>query len=63
MAITDAAAAGWCYEQALFSVCREHQPSVIFMDEIDALMSARKDGEHEASRRLKTEFMTQVTEW
>jgi SpoVK/Ycf46/Vps4 family AAA+-type ATPase len=30
------------------------------MDEIDALMGSRKEGEHEASRRLKTEFMTQL---
>jgi len=46
--------------KALFEMAREKQPSVLFFDEIDALMSARKDNEHEASRRLKTEFMTQV---
>jgi len=43
--------------KTLFEVGRREQPTVIFFDEIDALMGARKDGEHEASRRLKTEFM------
>lgn len=46
--------------KGVFQVARAKQPSVIFFDEIDALMSARKDSEHEASRRIKTEFMTQV---
>jgi SpoVK/Ycf46/Vps4 family AAA+-type ATPase len=46
--------------KALFEVSRKKQPSVIFFDEIDALMSVRKENEHEASRRLKTEFMTQL---
>ena len=47
--------------KALFEVARQRQPAVIFFDEIDALMGTRKDNEHEASRRLKTEFMTQVS--
>lgn len=46
--------------RALFDAARARQPAVIFFDEIDALMSTRKDGEHEASRRVKTEFMTQL---
>eukprot|EP01039_Chlorochromonas_danica_P006785 gene6785-7496_t len=46
--------------RAVFETARSRQPAVIFFDEIDALMSTRKENEHEASRRLKTEFMTQL---
>lgn len=47
--------------RTLFQVARAAAPSIIFVDEMDALLSNRKsDGEHEASRRFKTEFMTQV---
>lgn len=46
--------------KALFTVARMEQPAVIFFDEIDSLMSSRKENEHEASRRVKTEFMTQI---
>ena len=46
--------------RTLFKVAADVAPSLIFMDEMDALLSSRNDTEHEASRRFKTEFMVQM---
>lgn len=43
--------------KALFAVAREMQPSIIFLDEVDALLSRRGESEHDAMRRIKNEFL------
>jgi len=46
--------------RTLFAVASYREPSVVFIDEIDSLLTQRKADENEASRRIKTEFLVQI---
>jgi SpoVK/Ycf46/Vps4 family AAA+-type ATPase len=46
--------------RTLFALASFYQPSVVFIDEIDSILTARSENECEASRRLKTEFLIQL---
>lgn len=41
--------------RAVFSLARKMQPSIVFIDEIDAVLGTRRSGEHEASGMVKAE--------
>lgn len=44
----------------VFTVARENAPTVMFFDEIDALMGERSDSDHEVSQRVKNEMLDQI---
>uniref|UniRef100_A0A672UB22 Katanin p60 ATPase-containing subunit A-like 2 n=1 Tax=Strigops habroptila TaxID=2489341 RepID=A0A672UB22_STRHB len=49
--------------RVLFELARYHAPSTIFLDELESVMSRRgtaPGGEHEGSRRMKTELLVQM---
>ena len=45
--------------KSLFKIAYKKVPSIIFIDEIDSILSKRSESENEASKRLKTEFLIQ----
>ncbi|XP_026128889.1 katanin p60 ATPase-containing subunit A-like 2 isoform X1 [Carassius auratus] len=49
--------------RVLFELARYHAPSTIFLDELESVMSQRgvgQGGDHEGSRRMKTELLVQM---
>ncbi|BFZ19600.1 hypothetical protein BsWGS_22638 [Bradybaena similaris] len=46
--------------KTLFKLAREYKPSIIFIDEVDALCGSRNENESESARRIKTEFLVQM---
>eukprot|EP00741_Cyanophora_paradoxa_P006275 tig00000989_g6084.t1 len=44
--------------RAIFNLANKLEPAVIFVDEIDALLSERRSSEHEASATTKSAFLT-----
>ncbi|SBT80361.1 vacuolar protein sorting-associated protein 4, putative [Plasmodium malariae] len=49
------------YIKCLFDTAKEHAPAIIFIDEIDSLCGSRTDGENESTRRIKTEFLINMS--
>ena len=45
--------------RSLFKLAYQKSPSIIFIDEIDSILSKRSENDNEAAKRLKTEFLIQ----
>jgi SpoVK/Ycf46/Vps4 family AAA+-type ATPase len=41
--------------KAVFAAAAEYQPAILFIDEVDSLLTARKDNEDAASGKIKTQ--------
>lgn len=46
--------------KGLFELARKSKPAVIFLDEIDSVMTKRSEGDNAANRRVITEFLVQM---
>eukprot|EP01127_Copromyxa_protea_P010619 TRINITY_DN2599_c0_g1_i2.p1 TRINITY_DN2599_c0_g1~~TRINITY_DN2599_c0_g1_i2.p1 ORF type:complete len:283 (-),score=46.94 TRINITY_DN2599_c0_g1_i2:40-888(-) len=46
----------------IFKEVISKKPAILFIDEIDSMCSSRQEGENEATKRLKTEFLVRMTE-
>mmetsp|Transcript_20409 Transcript_20409/g.60850 ORF Transcript_20409/g.60850 Transcript_20409/m.60850 type:complete len:455 (-) Transcript_20409:64-1428(-) len=44
----------------LFQMARKEEHAIIFIDEIDSMCGSRSEGESDATRRIKTEFLVQM---
>jgi spastin len=45
--------------RSLFKIAYQKAPSIIFIDEIDSVLSKRSENDNDAAKRLKTEFLIQ----
>lgn len=46
--------------RTLFDVAKCYPPAIIFIDELDSLLSSRQEGDFEGSRRMKNELLVQM---